>query len=279
MTVPSRAMESRRPGTPGKASKGRNGSHDGPVSPQEPEQSHGVNGHGAKADFRNGNWKEQHNARIASGERIEGDFSAAATPASQRGQRIKDPRPQPKSDLGVIDPRDPFSAVPVYTFGQLPKVFEDYVRDCVASWGGDPGPYACAFLSVGCGVLHSTVKMNTNPDKPDALRNPNDHSLGLGTSGANKSGLLRDLMRRQESWHAAAAKHRQATATATTKRGKGIQGPRVLLQRASVEGALAQIADNKGERLIITTEEAMGLLKGAEAHPGVVLRRTRSTMS
>jgi Protein of unknown function (DUF3987) len=45
-----------------------------PVSPQEPEQSHGVNGHGAKADFPKGDWRAwraSHNARIAAGERIE----------------------------------------------------------------------------------------------------------------------------------------------------------------------------------------------------------------
>ncbi len=212
-------------------------------------------------------WSAEHNERVARGERIETgrptDIRAANAERIARGEVI--PEDKRKRGDGVINPRDPLSGVPRYLPGQLPKVFEEFVADALSAWPGDAGTYACGFLSTTCGVLHSSVKMNTNPDKPLVLRNPNDHALIFGKSGDNKSGLLRDLMRRQEKWHADAARHRQAT---SPKGKRGDIGSRVMLQRTSVEGALAQITDNKGERLILTTEEAMGLLKGAGAHRG-----------
>ena len=189
----------------------------------------------------NDSWRERHNA----------------------GKVPGTPRRKSRGGLGVIDPRDPFTDVPPYTLGQLPRIYEDFMVDACAAWGGDLGAYASAFLSVIAGVLHASVKMNTNPDKPSVLRNPNDFSFTMGRTGDNKSGLLRDLTRRQTQWHVDSSRTRTGP-----KRGKGDMGPCVMLQRASVEGALAQIADNRGERLIVVTEEGMGFFKSAGAHRG-----------
>ena len=39
----------------------------------------------------------------------------------------------------------------------------NYVDDAVASWGGDKGAYACAFMAMHCSVLHSSVKIEHEP--------------------------------------------------------------------------------------------------------------------
>jgi Protein of unknown function (DUF3987) len=162
---------------------------------------------------------------------------------------------------GVIDPRDQFAQAPEYTPQHLPAIYEAYVGDCIASWGGDPGAYACSFMAMHCGVLHSSVKMNTNPLKPNNFRNPNDFSLTLGKSGENKSGMFKDLTRHQESWQKAMTRA-QSKVTSVRK----AQPPMCFLQNASIEGLMMQIADNKGDRLLMGSEEAMSFYDGAALH-------------
>jgi len=166
------------------------------------------------------------------------------------------------SGLDVIDPRDAFKEAPKYVPEYLPQIFNDYVQDCVASWGGDPGCYACSFMAMHAGLLHSTVKMNTNPLKPDNLKNPNDFSLILGKSGEAKSGMFKDLTRHQAQWQ-------QAMIRAQTRNvisGNRAHPPMCFLQNASIEGMFLQIADNKGERLLMACEEAMQFYDGAALH-------------
>jgi hypothetical protein len=162
---------------------------------------------------------------------------------------------------GVTDPRDAFAKAPQYTPGKLPPIFENYVTNCIDSWGGDPGPYACAFIAMHCSVFHSSVKMQPNPTQPNVMRCPNDFSLTLGRSGQRKSGMFKDLTQAQEKWQIAMSK------TASKKMGKGSKfGPMAFLQSASIEGMLHQIADNQGERLLMGSEEAMAFYGGAAAH-------------
>jgi hypothetical protein len=183
---------------------------------------------------------EEHDEAIASGE--------VTVIGRQRGQ-------------GVVDPRDQFALAPVYPPQDLPPIFNAFVDDAVASWGGDPGAYACAFIALHCSVLHSTVKMNTNPLKPNNFRNPNDFSLTLGKSGANKSGMFKDLTRHQETWQRAMTR---SAANVTSVRKQ--QPPMCFLQNASIEGMMMQIADNKGDRLLMGSEEAMSFYDGAALH-------------
>lgn len=188
---------------------------------------------------------DEHQAAIDSGEIID--------TRRQRGE-------------GVIDPRDQFAHAPPYVFGQLPKTFENYVADCVASWGGDPAAYACAFIAYHCAALHSSVKVNTNPAKPNNFRNPNDFSLTLGKSGKAKSGMFKDLTRFYDEWQTSLDKVVQA---APGKRGAArVYPPAMFLQTASTEGMLRQVHDNKGERLVMGCEEAMNFYTGAGAHHG-----------
>lgn len=171
---------------------------------------------------------------------------------------ILDDEPAPKG-LGVIDPRDQFREAPQYRPEYLPAIFEAYVADCVASWGGDPGPYACSFIAMHAGVLHSSVKMNTNPLKPNNWRNPNDFSLILGKSGESKSGMYKDLTRHQERWQQA------MTRAIGNKVSKG-HPPACFQQNVSIEGMMMQIHDNQGERLLLASEEAMSFYEGAAIH-------------
>jgi len=167
----------------------------------------------------------------------------------------------PPNGLDVIDPRDQFREAPEYKPRYLPAVFEAYVQDCIASWGGDPGPYAASFMAMHAGVLHSSVKMATNPLKPDHWRNPNDFSLILGKSGEVKSGMYKDLTRHQTQWQQAMVR-----AQSRVQSAKKAHPPMCFLQNASIEGMMAQIADNHGERLLMASEEAMGFYDGAALH-------------
>ena len=162
---------------------------------------------------------------------------------------------------GILDPRDQFRELREYLPEHLPAIFNAYVDDAIASWGGDPGAYACAFIAMHVGVLHSSVKMNTNPLKPNNWRNPNDFSLTLGKSGANKSGMFKDLTRHQESWQKAMT--RAAAKVASTRRQ---HPPMCFLQNASIEGMMLQVADNQGDRLLLGSEEAMSFYDGAGMH-------------
>ena len=167
---------------------------------------------------------------------------------------------------GVIDPRDGFKSAPQFSQGHLlPGVFMTYVADCCASWGGDPGAYACGFTALHCSVLHESVVMNTNPLKPNNWRRPNDFSLTVGKSGDNKSGMWRDLTKFQTAWQQAMTRS-SAAARVGSKTKK--MPPACFLQTASIEGVMAQLADNEGERLLIGAEEAMLFYGGAAAHHG-----------
>ncbi len=163
---------------------------------------------------------------------------------------------------GVIDPRNAFARAPKFEWeSQLPKPYEAYVKDCVAAWGGDPGPYACAFLAMHCAVLDASVVVQTNPTKPNNWRNPNDFSLTLGRSGQKKSGMFKDITRFQAQWH------RAQSMAASRSVGKGPKfRPMLFLQSASIEGMMRQIVDNKSERLLVGSEEAMAFYAGAAAH-------------
>lgn len=189
---------------------------------------------------------EDRNARIGRGEVI--PITAGTSARRRRGE-------------GVIDPRDAFAEAPEYPGGKLPVAYENYVNHCIAGWGGDPGPYACAFLAMNCAALHSTVKVQTNPMMPERFRNPNDFNLTLGHSGEKKSGIYKDLTKFQEEWQAAMSR-------ASSKQvGKGSKfRPISFLQNTSVEGMMMQIADNKGDRLLVASEEAMTFYGGVAAH-------------
>lgn len=167
-------------------------------------------------------------------------------------------RNKESKDLGVIDPRNAFGLAPVYPPGMLPRLFEDFVTDNVANWGGDPTAYAVGFLAMHCSVLHASVKVQTNPNV-DNWRNPNDFALIVGKTGDNKSGLWRDLTKHQKDWQTAMSR-----AQAQSSR----QQPLAFLQNCSVEGMMNQIATNRGERLCVGSEEAMDFYAGAAAHRG-----------
>lgn len=186
------------------------------------------------------NFRDKHNAKLAA------------------GHRINVPH---KHDLGVIDPREQFANAPPYPMGEglLPQYYEDYVQNNIAEFGGDPAAYACAFLAVHCGVLHSSVQMQTRPRR-DVWKSPNDHSLTLGASGSNKSGTFNDLTKHQEAWQFALDK-----GVASGKR-RGPPPVRIYSQGGSVEGVLKRIGDNNGERLLIGNDEAMQFYMGTGAH-------------
>lgn len=169
-----------------------------------------------------------------------------------------DPTPSTE-DLGVINPRDAFASAPPYRFGMLPQLYEDYVTDKVANWGGDPAPYMVAFAAMNASVLHASVKVQTNPLEPENFRNPNDFALLVGKTGDNKSGMWRDLTKHQKDWQEAMSR-----AQASSVR----QQPSVFMQNGSVEGMMMQIANNRGERLCVGAEEAMEFYSGAAAHKG-----------
>lgn len=198
----------------------------------------------------------------AAGDPIRAERLARAMAEAQEAVDSGEAGPQRSRGSGVVDPRDYFVEVPKYTFGQLPEVYENFVADACAAWGGDPGAYATMFLPLVCSALHSTVKVNTNPLKPEVLRNPNEHAMPLAKSGENKSGMLKDLTRHLVQWQKAMPK------APPTAKGRARFMPRITLQMASVEGAVRQIVDNRGARLTLTSEEGMGLLRGAGAHRG-----------
>jgi len=160
-------------------------------------------------------------------------------------------------ELGVIDPRDQFDNAPKYEFGQLPGFYEDYMLDNIAEYGGDPGAYACAFLGMACSVLHTTVEMQTRPRK-DNWRNPNDHSITLGKSGDNKSGMFKDLTKFQAEWQAALLKGIKGTRKKSP--------PQTMLQNGSAEGVIKQCEHNDGERLLVANDEAMSFFMSTGAH-------------
>jgi Protein of unknown function (DUF3987) len=170
------------------------------------------------------------------------------------GYRVKE---EVKHDLGVIDPRDQFDNAPEYQFGQLPGFYEDYMLDNMAEYGGDPAAYACAFLPMACSVLHTSVEMQTRPGKPN-WRNPNEHSITLGRSGDNKSGIFKDLTKHQDEWQ---------TAMLKASIGKKKQAvPQTMLQNGSAEGVLRQCSVNNGERILVANDEAMSFFMGTGAH-------------
>lgn len=171
------------------------------------------------------------------------------------GYRVNEPE---KHDLGVIDPREQFRDAPEYRLGQLPEFYENYMLDNIAEYGGDPGAYACAFLPTMISVLHTTVEMQTRP-KMDNWRNPNEHALILGKSGANKSGIFKDLTRYQMQW--------QEVLIKSAKPGRQrTKIPQTVLQNGSVEGVIRQCRDNNGERLIVANDEAMSFYQGSGSH-------------
>lgn len=183
----------------------------------------------------------------------------------QHNQRLDKPVPVVKrkaKDLGIVDPWDNFGNAPEFPLGKgiLPKVFEDYVQDNIAEYGGDPAAYACGFLAMHCGVLHASVEMQTRPGM-DNWRAPNEHSLTLGKSGSNKSGMFKDLTKHQVKWQAAL----DAAQPPIRRRGAPVP-PAIFTKAGSVEGMLRRIADNRGERLIIGSGEGMGFFMGAGAH-------------
>jgi hypothetical protein len=171
----------------------------------------------------------------------------------RNGYRVEEPT---QHDLGVIDPLDQFDNAPAYTFGQLPGFYEDYMLDNIAEYGGDPGAYACAFLGMACSVLHTTVEMQTRPRKAN-WRNPNEHSITLGRSGDNKSGIFKDLTKFQDEWQ---------TALLKASAGKKKMTPQAMLQNGSAEGVLRQCAQNNGERLLVANDEAMSFFMGTGSH-------------
>lgn len=186
------------------------------------------------------NFREKHSARIASGHRV---------PVQRKNI----------DELGVVDPWDNFKSAPEFEMGHgiLPKVYERYTQDRMAEFGGDPSAYACAFLAMHVGVLHTSVEMQTRPNMKHIWRNPNEHSLTLGKSGVNKSGMLKDLTRHQQAWMLAMSK-------GASKRKGPIVRP--LLTQGSVEGVFRQIYENKGERLVISNDEAMSFYQGSGSH-------------
>src|SRR4030095_8749073 len=127
-------------------------------------------------------------------------------------------------ELGVTDPRNQFENAPSYEFGKLPEVYEDYIRDNIAEYGGDPAAYACAFLAVICGVFHCSIEMQTRPSRNN-WKAPNEHSLTLGSSGSNKSGMFKDLTKFQLLWQEAIIR-----ASARTGKSRAARPPQILLQ-------------------------------------------------
>jgi Protein of unknown function (DUF3987) len=190
-------------------------------------------------------WRAANNARIAAGQRIEAP-----------------PRPEltgPQEDDGVTDPRKQFDKAPAYALGEglLPQVFEDFVQDNCASWGGDPAVYATGFLAMHCAALDASVKVQTNPYKPDIYRNPNDYALILGKTGENKSGAYRDMTKYQAEWQ-----------KAISRAHLGKRGARkaVFMQATSSEALFNQIVDNQGSRLLMGSEEGMSIYEGIASH-------------
>ena len=191
------------------------------------------------------------------------DWRAANNDRIAAGQRIEAPNP-PKppwlnEDDGVTDPREQFGKAPVYTLGEglLPQVFEDFVQDNCASWGGDPAVYAVGFLAMHCAALDASVKVQTNPYKPDIYRNPNDYALILGKTGENKSGAYRDMTKYQAEWQ-----------KAISRAHLGKRGARkaVFMQATSSEALFNQIVDNQGSRLLMGSEEGMSIYEGIASH-------------
>ena len=73
--------------------------------------------------------------------------------------------------------------------------------------------------------------------------------------------MFKDLTRHQDAWQKAMTR-----ASSRVTSAKKAQPPMCFLQNASVEGMMLQIHDNKGERLVIGNEEAMGFYDGAAIH-------------
>lgn len=171
--------------------------------------------------------------------------------------------PQSTTIVDVMDPWISFGDAPAYTFGQLPQVFEDYVKDCLGAWGGDAGSYACGFLAMHCATLDDTVVMQTNPLKPDEWRSPNDNALIFGKTGDNKSGLFRDMTKFQDKWQQAITL--AAIGDGVSKKARKAYRA-VFLQGGSIEGLLDQIEDNQGARMMVASDEIMMFYNGAAAH-------------
>jgi hypothetical protein len=102
--------------------------------------------------------------------------------------------------------------------------------------------------------------MQTRPSRNN-WKAPNEHSLTLGSSGSNKSGMFKDLTKFQLLWQEAIIR-----ASARTGKSRAARPPQILLQNGSVEGVLQQCGDNQGERLIIANDEAMSFYQGTGSH-------------
>lgn len=186
-----------------------------------------------------GDWQAEHNARLARGEFDDGE---------------------PQARDNVVDPRDPFANPPQYIPEALPDIFEEWVTTKIAEWGGDRGVYASAFIAMHCSVLSDTVKMQTNPGV-DVWKAPNDFSLILGKTGQNKSGAWKDITQNQRGWQEAMSR-----SNAKQVRNKRAHVEMSFLQATTIEGMMAQIADNKGGRLVVGSQEMMTFYGSAAAH-------------
>ncbi|MDM0018183.1 DUF3987 domain-containing protein [Variovorax saccharolyticus] len=158
----------------------------------------------------------------------------------------------------IVDPRFRLDGAPVYKYGQLPKKVENYIKNCIASWGGDSGAYVCAVPAVFSSLLSNTVLTQTNPLAPNKWRIVNDFTCSVGDTGVKKSGVFKDMTLFQREWDEIISRNK----TEETKDHPTV----AFLQTASLEAMLDQLEDNKGEPLMIGCDEAFMFYDGAGAH-------------
>jgi len=200
------------------------------------------------------------NARIAAG---------VLVPEPNAREQVREyTTEQRDAALGIdpIDLRNKIAAAPAYKAeGLLPKVFENYVTDCLAQYGGDRGSYAAGFTPQAVGAMHESVKMQENPLAPENWSCPNEFVLLLSASGDDKSGWFKDLMRAQ-----AARQSELIDIFKAMKKAKPRFKGRVaacMVTSGTIEGFVRQLeANDSAERLMGASDEAMGLFRGAAAH-------------